>query len=407
MKGGARNQPAASRLSTEVESARVRRGSDLSDAYGALLDAAASLPVEEGPSAVALHLLAVLSQLLPGRAFGACLVLPDSPTPVMELVLPEGMPNPGRDPTRLFPEITGECVFELANLPGSTLHVAPCGLRLDDAPLEQAVLERSTALLAAGVRTAMLLRAAKPVSVETTELRAQLIQAQKLSTLGQIVAGVVHELANPVTSIVAATELLSRAKDDAAAQGEHRRQVSRIRIAADRILKFSRDLVHYARPAREQSGPVVLNDVIEQALAFTQHEFERYGIEVGIEHDGDAPPVLGRTGPLTQVFVNLFTNAAHAMSDHGGRLTVAMKVDTSHARMAVEVMDTGVGMQSETLRRVFEPFFTTKEPGHGTGLGLAIVKEIVESHGGFVSAASTPGEGTTFVVDLPLFPSRS
>jgi two-component system, NtrC family, sensor kinase len=403
VKGGARNQPAASRLSTEAESARVRRGSDLTAAYEALLDASATLPVEDGTSAVSKCMLVELSKLLPGRALGVCLVLPDSPTPVMELLLPAGMPNPGRDPTRLFPEITGECVFELAKLPGSTLHVAPYGIRLDEQATEQAIVERGAAILASGLRTALLLKTTKPVSVEATELRAQLIQAQKLSTLGQIVAGVVHELANPVTSIVAATELLARLKGGSQAH-EEGQQVSRIRVAAERILKFSRDLVHYARPSREPTGPVALGDVIEQARAFTQHEFERYGVDVGIEHGGDAPLVLGRSGPLTQVFVNLFTNAAHAMSDRGGRLKVETKADATRARVAVEVMDTGTGMHPETLGRIFEPFFTTKEPGHGTGLGLAIVKEIVESHGGSVSAASTPGEGTTFVVDLPLFP---
>src|SRR5581483_9494240 len=103
-----------------------------------------------------------------------------------------------------------------------------------------------------------------------------------------------------------------------------------------------------------------------------------------------------RSGPLTQVFVNLFTNAAPAMSEHGGRLTVAVREEPACSRIAVEVTDTGSGIQPETLTLIFEPFFTTKETGQGTGLGLAIVREIVEAHGGTVGAASTPGEGTTF-----------
>jgi signal transduction histidine kinase len=309
------------------------------------------------------------------------------------------MPPPGRDPTRLFPELEKEWVLELAGLEGSTLHAAPCGVRVEEEPVERAIFHHTAALMAAGVRTALVLRASKPVSVEMTELRAQLIQAEKLSTLGQIVAGVVHELANPVTSIVACTDLLMR--NGGVPREEEVTQLQRIRVAADRILKFSRDLVHYSRPARETPGPVLLGDVIGQAHAFSQHELERYGIHFELDC-GDMPPVLGRAGPLTQIFVNLFTNAAHAMSEQGGLLQVRVRRQDGASEVAIDVTDTGVGIHPETLGKIFEPFFTTKESGQGTGLGLAIVKEIVESHGGVVAAASTLGEGTTFTVQLPL-----
>jgi two-component system NtrC family sensor kinase len=405
MKVGALNAPtpAASLLAQEVEASRVRHGLDVTEAYAALLDVAANLPVEAGPGAVAQRLLECLGSILPGRAFGACLALPDSSIPLVELYLPDGMPAPGRDPTRLFPELDGEWVLELDGLPGSTLHVAPCGVEgSDEAPMERGILGRAAALMAAGARTALVLRAAKPVSVEMTELRAQLIQAEKLSTLGQIVAGVVHELANPVTSIVACTDLLMRNGGGPRDDAEEVTQLQRIRVAADRILKFSRDLVQYARPAGETLGPVVLSDVIGQAQAFSQHEFDRYGLRVELDCGDGVPPVLGRAGPLTQVFVNLFTNAAHAMSDQGGRLSVRVRTEEGGSRVAIDVTDTGVGIHPDTLGKIFEPFFTTKESGHGTGLGLAIVKEIVESHGGAVLAASTPGEGTTFTVHLPL-----
>lgn len=401
MKTHALNSPAAI-MSPEVESARLRRGPNLTEAYAALLDTVAGLSLESGPSAVARSLLDCIASLLPGRALGVCLVLPDSGVPLVALALPDGMPAPGRDPTRLFPELDGERILPLEGLPGSTLHAAPCGVSLEDEPVERAVLQRAAAAMAASIRAAMILRAAKPVSVETTELRAQLIQAQKLSTLGQIVAGVVHELANPVTSIVASTELLMRNGGDSHLRTEEVQHLSRIRVAADRILKFSRDLVQYARPAREALEAVSLAEVIAQAHAFSQHEFERYGIVVDVACNDAAPPVRGRTGPLTQVFVNLFTNAAHAMSEHGGRLTVTVREEAALSRIAVEVTDTGTGIHPETLNRIFEPFFTTKETGRGTGLGLAIVREIVEAHGGTVGAASTPGEGTTFMVHLPL-----
>ena len=238
-----------------------------------------------------------------------------------------------------------------------------------------------------------------------TELRAQLIQAEKLSTLGQIVAGVVHELANPVTSIVACTDLLMRNGGGPRDATEELTQLQRIRIAADRILKFSRDLVQYARPARETLGPVVLSDIIGQARAFSQHEFERYGIRVELDSGDDVPPVLGRAGPLTQIFVNLFTNAAHAMSEQGGRLSVRVRAEAGARQVAIDVTDTGVGIHPDTLGKIFEPFFTTKARGRGTGLGLSIVREIVQAHKGTVSAASTFGQGTTFTLALPLYAS--
>jgi signal transduction histidine kinase len=262
-------------------------------------------------------------------------------------------------------------------------------------------MEHAAAILSRGVRTAIALERAQPPSVAVAELRAQLIQAEKLATLGQIVAGVVHELANPITSIVACTDYLLRRTDHAVADAHD--HLKRISVAAERILKFSRDLVAYARPASEEAGPVPLHEVILQAHVFTEHELERHGIVFCPDFSAGAAPVLGQAGPLTQVFVNLFTNAAHAMSDHGGRLSVRAWTDAGSHRLRVEVTDTGIGIPPEALSRIFDPFFTTKEAGRGTGLGLSIVREIVQAHDGTVTAASTLGEGTTFTLALPLF----
>jgi signal transduction histidine kinase len=148
---------------------------------------------------------------------------------------------------------------------------------------------------------------------------------------------------------------------------------------------------------------VALHEVIAQAHGFSEHELERNGVRFSTDYADGAPPLLGQAGPLVQVFVNLFTNAAHAMSDHGGSLSVRTR-PVDGTEIVVEVTDTGVGIPAEALDRIFEPFFTTKEAGRGTGLGLSIVREIVEAHGGTVRAASTPGEGTTFFVGLPLYP---
>jgi signal transduction histidine kinase len=372
-------------------------------AYEALVDLAASLPLEEGPGAVVARLLDVLSALVPTRAIGVCLVSSGSEEPLVEMRLPLNLERPRRDPTRLFPELDDERIFPLAGLEGSTLHVASTSGPIADGTLEESLTRRAASLLATSARTSMILSSTSPASTEVTELRSQLIQAEKLATLGQVVAGVVHELANPVTSIVACTDFLlkrGRAADAPAADLDY---LVRIGKAADRVHAFCRDLVTYARPATEGPGPVPIHDIIRQAFAFCEHELSRHEVEFSQDIVEGIPPVLGQPGPLTQVFVNLFTNAAHAMSDHGGRLMVETQTTEEGKRVVVTVTDTGVGIPSHIVPKIFEPFFTTKEKGRGTGLGLSIVREIIRAHRGTVEVQSTPGEGSTFTVLLPVY----
>jgi len=384
----------------EMESSRVRRSLDLAVAFQELVDVAARLPVGAGPSSVVKTIVDCLVASLPHRAIGACVVLGGAAEPILEIRLPPSVASPGRDPTRLFPDLEDEAILDLSGLRGSTLHVGSIRGAVRDEPAEVAFIERAANLLAAGVRTAVALRTARPVSAEVAELRAQVIQSEKLASLGQLVAGVVNELANPVTSIVACTDFLLHKR--AGEPPEDIEHLKRIGVAAERILKFSRDLVAYARPATETPGPVSLVEVIAQAEAFCEHELAKNEVIVTLDFSEGSPPVLGQSGPLTQIFVNLFTNAAHAMSDHGGHLTVRTSVDRERDALVVEVTDTGSGIPPETIAKIFEPFFTTKEKGRGTGLGLSIVQEIVQAHAGQIEATSTLGEGTTFRLKLPL-----
>jgi len=224
--------------------------------------------------------------------------------------------------------------------------------------------------------------------------------------LGQIVAGFVHELNNPLTSIIAYTDYLkrrslSRAEGDPNAADEFER-LRRIGEAADRILKFSRDLVAYARPSRNVPAPVDLQEVVQKALVFCEHELQLSGVKV-TSLDLDAlPAVRGNRGQLTQVFVNLFTNAAHAMRANGGELRITASTSAASDSVVVDVADQGVGIPKQDLAQIFEPFFTTKSDGQGSGLGLSIVNDIVRSHGGTLKAESEPGHGTVFRVELPL-----
>jgi two-component system NtrC family sensor kinase len=386
----------------ELESSGVRRELDPAVVYRELVDLATALPVGAGPVPVTRSIIERLAVLMPLRAIGTHIALDPSADPILEMYLPSGVAPPDRDPARLFPELPHERIFDLAGLPGSTLHFGGVSEAIEDYSAEYAVMTRAAALLAAGVRTAVALRAARPVlSVDVKALRSQVIQSEKLASLGQLVAGVVHELANPVMSIVACTDYLLKKhpKDTSEEDFEHLR---RIGLAADRILKFSRDLTAYARPATEKVGPVALHEVIAQARAFCEHEFVNSGVNFSCDYGDGAPPVLGQSGPLTQVFVNLFTNAAHAMSDHGGQLQVRTRVLEGEPHLYVDVTDTGAGIPRDAISKVFDPFFTTKEKGRGTGLGLSIVREIMAAHAGKVSAVSTLGEGTTFSLTLPL-----
>ena len=365
-----------------------------------------SVPHDTTVSAVASQCLDVLSKLLPFIAIGACLVRSDTNEPFVETRLPVGSrAAEGQDPTRLFPQAGAEGVFPIEDdTGGSTLHIA------SDDPSDIApgstgsqLAERMARLLGVTLRRVEAYRRARDSRAEFERLQAHVIQAEKLASLGQIVAGVVHELNNPLTSIVAYSDYL---KKKALASGEagDAERLHRISEAAERILRFSRDLVAYSRPATDIPGPVQLEDVVEKALVFCEHEFTQNRVQLEREYDAVIPPITGVSGQLTQVFVNLFTNAAHAMSRSGGRLRIVMHKQPTAASVVAKVSDEGVGIAPDDFARIFEPFFTTKSDGRGAGLGLSIVKDIVAAHGGDLHASSTPGEGSVFTITLPLTP---
>jgi C4-dicarboxylate-specific signal transduction histidine kinase len=236
-------------------------------------------------------------------------------------------------------------------------------------------------------------------------LQRQMIQTEKLASLGQIVAGVVHELNNPLTSIIAYSDYLRKRAVVRAERGDEVsddiERLGRIGEAAERILRFSRDLVAYARPSTDVPGPVSLPDVIDKAIVFCEHEFSKSSVVVQKRLEPNLPLVRGIAGQLTQVFVNLFTNAAHAMLGSGGALDIhAERADEE--TVIAQVADQGVGITTEDIEQIFEPFFTTKVEGVGTGLGLAIVRDIVTQHGGNLTAQRRVEGGTVFTLHLPV-----
>ncbi|MBI4509673.1 MAG: PAS domain S-box protein [Deltaproteobacteria bacterium] len=233
-------------------------------------------------------------------------------------------------------------------------------------------------------------------------LERQVIQAEKLATLGQLAAGVVHELNNPLTSIIAYADfLLKKAERNVPMDPTDRDRLRRILEGAERILNFSRDLVEYARPTGQQLERISLNDVVRQSLSFCEHVLgRRPDLEVKCELEADIPPLFGVRGQLQQVIINLITNAVDAIPPAGGHVAIVTFCPTEH-HAAVRVIDNGAGIRPYDLPHIFEPFFTTKTDGKGTGLGLSIVQSIVERHGGTVTVDSAQGQGATFTVLLP------
>jgi two-component system, NtrC family, sensor kinase len=238
---------------------------------------------------------------------------------------------------------------------------------------------------------------------EVRELEKQVIHAEKLATLGQLAAGVVHELNNPLTSISAYGEYLLKKSEATGGDEGDREKLRRIVEGADRILRFTRDLVTYARPSPEKPRFIAIDRVLDQAVMFCEHVLAEGGASVDKSYAADLPPIYGVEGQLHQVFINLITNACHAVPHGAGRLLVET-ADGSPGLLEVRISDNGRGIPEDQVEKIFEPFFSTKGEGKGTGLGLSIVRNIVEQHGGTIDVSSTVGGGTTFSVQLPCKP---
>jgi signal transduction histidine kinase len=239
------------------------------------------------------------------------------------------------------------------------------------------------------------------VGQDLTEIRAlqkQVIHSEKLATLGQVAAGVAHELNNPLTSITVYGNYLLR-KLSGAIDPADQRKLERVVEAAERIQSFTRDLVTYARPSGEEPVLIRVVELVERALSFCEHLVVEYSADIGVAIATDLPPIYGIRGQLEQVLVNLLTNACHAMRPNGGRIEITARA-LDEERIELVVADSGAGIAPEHLGHIFEPFFTTKDQGEGTGLGLSIVRNILDNHNGAIRVESEPGRGARFVITL-------
>ncbi|MBI4127066.1 MAG: PAS domain-containing protein [Deltaproteobacteria bacterium] len=232
---------------------------------------------------------------------------------------------------------------------------------------------------------------------EEKRLQREVIQQEKMAAIGMLAGGVAHEINNPLGGVLAFTQL---ALGSVGENESIRSDLEEIRKAAERCKRIVADLLDFSRMSQEgERHPVDLALLIEKILPFLRGEMRSLNVECQVKTHGNVPKVVGHTDRLQQVFLNLMTNACHAMP-HGGKLTVELKRGPSSGTVVI-VRDTGVGIAVKHLDHIFDPFFTTKEPGKGTGLGLAITYRIVKEHGGTIDVASEEGKGSVFTLSFP------
>jgi two-component system, NtrC family, sensor kinase len=237
-------------------------------------------------------------------------------------------------------------------------------------------------------------------TAELAQANRSLLQSEKMASIGKLAATVAHEVNNPLFGILTYARLTLRELDKGAdgSRQEMSEQLHIIERESKRCGDIMRNLLTFARQAPSHRQPNDLNTLVERALVLVRHQAELLSIDVQSSLYPGLPPVSCDAGQIQQAVLVLLVNATEAMP-HGGTLQVATELQDGQVR--IRVRDSGIGIPPEVLPQIFEPFFTTKEEQQRTGLGLAVARSIVEQHGGEITVASIPGQGTEFVVALP------
>jgi len=233
---------------------------------------------------------------------------------------------------------------------------------------------------------------------QTRLVQERLLQSEKMSSVGQLVSGVAHELNNPLTGIMGFAQLLLLRELDET----ERRQVETIYSEADRASKIVSNLLTFARRRKAHKERANLNTLVERVLELRNYDLRVRNIDIDLELDASLPETMLDTNQIQQVLLNIIINAEQAMRSDGGEGRLRIATKAQRGMIVASFADTGPGMSAETLRRIFDPFFTTKDAGEGTGLGLTISYGIIEDHGGRIWAESPSRGGTTFFIELPM-----
>ncbi|MEE8470904.1 MAG: response regulator [Dehalococcoidia bacterium] len=239
------------------------------------------------------------------------------------------------------------------------------------------------------------------VEQRTAELKVkneQLLESEKLAAIGELVAGVAHELNNPLAAISLYSELLLDEVEDVGTK----ERLEIVNGQTERAITIVNNLLSFARKHEPQKSYTSVNESVASAVELRAYELNLDNIKVVQELDPDLPGTMADSHQLQQVFLNFISNAEQAMKEAHGKGNLLIQSRKAGDIIQVSFTDDGVGISAEKLNRVFEPFFTTKDVGKGTGLGLSICHGIIQEHGGQIRVESTIGKGTTFMVEIPI-----
>lgn len=249
-------------------------------------------------------------------------------------------------------------------------------------------------------------------SAELQRIHEQMLQAEKMASLGKLAAVVAHEINNPLAGILTYAKLLRKwlaklpepqTPQERARAEEIRSSLELIESESRRCGEIVRNLLMFARAAPMNLEYAQLNQVADRCLRLVSHQLELANVQLEKDLHPDLPPVYCDAAQVEQVLLALVMNAIEAMP-HGGVLTLRTTMDPATDTVSLQVRDDGIGIPADVFPKLFEPFFTTKEGSHGSGLGLAVAKGIVERHSGRIEVTSEVGKGTTFTVTLPVQP---
>jgi two-component system, NtrC family, sensor kinase len=234
------------------------------------------------------------------------------------------------------------------------------------------------------------------IEEEKEKLKMQLQHAERLAFVGELSAGIAHELNEPLGKILGFAQLIKKAGD---LNNQQHEDVDRIIKASLYTREIIKKLMIFSRQMPQQLTSVNLNTIVSNILYFIDVRFQSRGIQIVERLDPNLPSIQADAVQMSQILVNLMTNAIHALSN-GGKVTVTTK--HKGIRVSLAVKDNGIGMATDVKKKIFEPFFTTKPIGQGTGLGLSVVHGIVEAHNGQIIVNSTLGKGSAFEIRLPI-----
>lgn len=257
-------------------------------------------------------------------------------------------------------------------------------------------LPEETRLLKAVAQELSLVMQRASIEEEKHKLQVQLQHAERLAFVGELSAGIAHELNEPLGRVLGFAQLIKKAGSLNEQQEEDLERIIKASLYSREIIK---KLMIFSRQMPQQISNVNLNAVVDNILYFIDVRFQSRGISIIKQLEPTLPEMMADEVQMSQVLVNLITNSVYAMP-HGGSIYVITKSNASTVKLIVK--DTGVGMTAAIKDKIFEPFFTTKTVGQGTGLGLSVVQGIVDSHNGHIAVTTSPGKGTKFEIQLPL-----